>query len=228
MDFLESPYLYAGLLIFAAAYPLAQSFERRIRFAKQWKHLFPAIIAMSLLFIPWDIWFTAEGIWWFNDRYLTGFRAFGLPVEEWIFFVIVPFACVFIYEVLIYFVQNDFLKPIARPAFFVLAVLFAFVALYHHERLYPFVTFLATSIALIITAYFNPAWRGRFLFMYLVSWIPFLLVNGALTGNFTQEAVVNYNAAEHIGWRITTIPVEDSVYNLLMLLIVVAVYEWRR
>ena len=66
---------------------------------------------------------------------------------------------------------------------------------------------------------------GRFLFAYLISWLPFLLINGALTGNFTKYPVVNYNATEIIGFRLTTIPIEDSMYNLLMLLIVVSVYE---
>lgn len=228
MDLFETTFLYAGILLFAAAYPLAQSFEKRIRYVQQWKHLLPAILVMCLIFIPWDIWFAAERVWWFNDNYLTGYRIFGLPVEEWLFFLIVPFACIFIYEVLGYFVKKDIFKPIARTTFSVLALLFFFSALYFYQQLYTVITFLSTAVALAFAAYFNPKWSGRFLFMYLVSLIPFLLVNGALTGNFTSEAVVNYNAAEHIGWRITTIPIEDSVYNLLMLLIVVAVYEARK
>ena len=64
--------------------------------------------------------------------------------------------------------------------------------------------------------------------MYVVSWLPFLLINGALTGSFTENPVVNYNSNEITNIRIFTIPIEDSIYNLLMLLIVVFVYEKRK
>ena len=225
MDFLETKYLYLYLLLFSVAYPLAQSFEWRLRYYRQWKHLLPAIGIMAAVFIPWDIWFTSQGVWWFNEKYTSGARVFLLPIEEWLFFLIVPFACIFIYEVLNYYFKRDFFKPVANVFFILLALFLAGAAIVYSDRLYPFVTFLVTSLALLVTAFFKPEWRGRFLFMYLVSWLPFLLVNGALTGNFTSEAIVNYNPQEFIGWRITTIPVEDSVYNLIMLLMVVAVYE---
>ena len=227
MSFLESKYLYFGLLLFSLAYPLAQSFEWRIRYYSKWKRLFLAISVMTLIFIPWDIWFTKVGVWWFNDDYISGLKLFNLPVEEWLFFVVVPFACIFIYEVLNYFIKKDLFYSIARLVFLIVGILLAFLAFYFHRQLYPFITFSLTSLALFIAAYFNPSWKGRFLMMYLVSSIPFLLVNGALTGNFTKAATVNYNSEEIIGFRITTIPVEDSVYNLLMLLIVVAVYEYQ-
>lgn len=227
MSFLESKYLYLGLLVFSLAYPLAQSFEWRIRYYTKWKRLFPAIGVMTLIFIPWDIWFTKVGVWWFNDDYIIGIKPFNLPIEEWLFFVVVPFACIFIYEVLIYFIKKDLLYSLAQPFFIITGLVLLLAAIYYHQQLYPFVTFSLTSIALFACAYFNPQWKGRFLMMYLVSWIPFLLVNGALTGNFTKAATVNYNSEEIIGIRITTIPVEDSVYNLLMLLIVVAVYEYQ-
>jgi lycopene cyclase domain-containing protein len=227
LSFLESKYLYFGLLLFSIAYPLAQSFEWRICYYTKWKRLFPAIIVMTLIFIPWDIWFTKVGVWWFNDDYITGIKIFGLPIEEWLFFVVVPFACMFIYEVIIYFIKKDLLFKYARPIFLILAILLAIGAIVFYKQLYPLVTFSLTSIALFATVYFNPKWKGRFLMMYLVSWIPFLFVNGALTGNFTKTATVNYNSEEIIGLRITTIPVEDSVYNLLMLLIVVAIYEFQ-
>jgi len=39
----------------------------------------------AVFFIIWDVWFTKEGVWWFNDYYLIGIRFLGLPVEELIF-----------------------------------------------------------------------------------------------------------------------------------------------
>ena len=47
--------------------------------------------------------------------------------------------------------------------------------------------------------------------------IPFLIVNGLLTGSFIEGEVVWYNNAENLGIRLGTIPIEDIVYafNLL-------------
>lgn len=228
MSILESKYLYLGLMIFSIGYPLAQSFEWRLRLFKKWKAIFSGIFIMCCLFIPWDIWFTEMGVWWFRDDYITGLKIFGLPLEEWLFFIIVPYACVFIYEVLNYFVTTDYFGRIAKSVFFFISVTLICYGLVYANNYYTAITFLLTGLATLILAIKNPVWIGRFLFMYLVSWLPFLLINGALTGNFTDNPVVNYNPDEIIGLRITTIPIEDSVYNLLMLLIVISIYEKKK
>jgi len=228
MEWLESEYLYLGLMLFSMAYPIAQSFERRLRYYQNWKGLFLGILAMMLIFIPWDIYFTAKGVWWFNDRYITGFKIWHLPIEEWAFFVVVPFACVFLYEVLKHFVKADVLKPIAQPTFLILAAVLLVVGALNFTRNYTAITFIITSISLVILGLKKPKWIGRFFLTYVICWLPFLLINGALTGNFTSEAVVNYDPEHNLGLRVLTIPIEDSVYNLLMLLIVISIYENQR
>lgn len=227
MDFLETKYLYLGLMIFTIIFPLIRSFEYRLVYYKRVRYILPGVMLMMLLFIPWDVWFTDMGVWWFRDDYITGTRLFGLPLEEWSFFVCVPFACVFIYEAIRYYIKRDLLKGVAPYFFYGFGAILLVFAIYFNDRIYPLVTFSLTSVACFWLAYKNPSWSGRFLLMYLVSWLPFLLVNGVLTGNFTELPIVNYNPEHHIGTRITTIPVEDSVYSLLMLMIVVAIYEWR-
>tara|TARA_B100001173_G_scaffold287244_1_gene275510 strand:- start:168 stop:875 length:708 start_codon:yes stop_codon:yes gene_type:complete len=225
MDFLESKYLYSGLLIFSIIYPLAQSFEWRIKLYKNWKALFVAIFSMILLFIPWDIWFTKEGVWWFSKEYTLGFTIFGLPIEECLFFIIVPYACVFIYEVLNFYIKKDFLRPKAKYFFIGLGLILIFCSILYFPKYYTSLTFGLTGISCFLVALMQPTWIGRFLLMYLVSFLPFLLINGVLTGSFIKSPIVNYNSNEIIGFRIFTIPIEDSVYNLLMLLIVVSLFE---
>lgn len=225
MNWLESNYLYLGLMVFSLSYPLAQSFEWRLKLYAQWRSIFKGIIVMSVIFIPWDVWFTYKGVWWFSDQYILGIKVFHLPLEEWLFFLIVPYACVFIYEVLNYYIKRDYLKKIAPPFFLVLGVILISYSCVYYSNLYTSITFSLTGLASLLLVWKRPHWMGRFLFAYLISWLPFLLINGALTGNFTKYPVVNYNATEIIGFRLTTIPIEDSMYNLLMLLIVVSVYE---
>ena len=146
MNILESQYLYLGLMILSAAYPIAQSFEWRLRYYKKWRYLIPAILVMMIIFIPWDIWFTDRGIWWFNDKYISGIRIFLLPIEEWLFFIIVPFACVFIYEVLNYYIKKDFLRPVTNYVFILLSIILATLAVLYMDRTYTVVIFLSTAI----------------------------------------------------------------------------------
>lgn len=225
MEFMESKYLYFGLMLFSLSYPLAQSFEHRLQLYKNWKAIFSGTAIMMLLFVPWDIWFTDMGVWWFRDDYITGFKVFQLPIEEWLFFIIVPYACIFSYEVLNYFIKKDVFRSIAKPFFLALSPTLAVLAVVYYPNYYTSITFSLTAVACLFAGLNNPAWLGRFLMMYIVIWVPFILINGTLTGNFTANPVVNYNPAEIIGFRVTTVPIEDSIYNLLMLFIVVSVYE---
>ena len=60
---------------------------------------------------------------------------------------------------------------------------------------------------------------------YLVVLIPFFIVNGMLTGTGIEDQVVWYSNAENMGLRMGTIPVEDTIYNLGMLLTVFGITE---
>lgn len=220
-----SNFFYLGILVVSIIGPLAYSFESKLRFHSKWKALFSGTFVMMLIFIPWDAYFTYKGIWWFNPKYTLGVDLLFLPIEEWSFFIVIPFCCVFLYEVLNHVIKRDYFKKSA-PVFFGTASLILFVSgIIFISHTYTAVTFLLTSLALFLLTTVKPSWSGRFLQMYVVSWLPFLVVNGALTGAFTSAAPVNYNPGEIIGVRIWTIPVEDSVYSLLMLLTVVFVYE---
>ena len=61
--------------------------------------------------------------------------------------------------------------------------------------------------------------------VFLVLLIPFFIVNGFLTGSWINEQVVWYNDAENLGIRIGTVPIEDSVYALTMLLTIFVLME---
>ena len=225
MEFLEHRFFYFILLFVSLLYPFAQSFERRISYHKKWRSLVPSIATMMLLFIPWDIWFTYSHIWHFNENYVCGYSIFLLPIVEWLFFVVIPFACVFIHEVLNYF----FNKRLAIAPYVIIAQIIAFLLLilsivYAH-RMYTLVCFTLTSLSLFILSIYKPKWIGRFFRTYFVSLVPFLIINGFLTGSFTDNPIVIYDSTQIIGLRIFNIPVEDSMYSLLMLLIVICLFE---
>lgn len=219
-------YLYLGVDLFALAYPLAQSFEHRIKYATQWRYLFPAIFLTGIFFLIWDVWFTQIGVWEFNPRYLIGNYLGNLPIEEVLFFLIIPFACVFIYEVLIYFFPRDFFKPFGKPFVFALAPILLILGLLNLDKWYTSVNFILGAIVLVVHyRMFGDRYLGRFIFAYLVHLIPFILCNGVLTGGITEEPVVVYNNAENLGIRIWTVPIEDTIYSMTLFLMNISIFE---
>ncbi len=184
------------------------------------------MLATMLVFVPWDIVKTSLGVWGFNHQHLLGYWFFNLPVEELMFFIAIPFACVFTYHSLGYLIKKDYLKPVAKPISIALIAVLTILALFNIDRTYTFVTFTATAAFLLIHLLFIKAdYLGRFYLSFVVILIPFLLVNGALTGMFTVEPVVWYDDSRNLGIRIFTIPIEDSVYALLLLLMNTTIYE---
>lgn len=219
--------LYLWLLIATISGPLLLSFDRKVHFYTHWKLLFPAILAIGMVFIAWDAYFTHEQIWGFTPRYVQGVYWGNLPLEECLFFIVVPFACLFVYEV----IRAWF--PKRRTA--LLARLFAFTMVFsgmllgaiHLEKWYTATACMGAAL-LIIGLYFvaKARWFGDFAWMYLVVLIPFLVINGILTGMATGEPVVWYSEQHIIGFRIGTIPLEDLYYNACLLLGVTALYEY--
>jgi lycopene cyclase domain-containing protein len=220
-------WLYLIIDLGAFSIPFLASFDRRLRFDKQWRYLIPAIILTMLVFIPWDMAKTSLGVWGFNPRYLTGIYLGNLPLEEWLFFIVIPYSCVFTYHALNYLLAKDILRRYAGILSIVLAFGLLVVGFANTGRLYTSVTFISTGLFLLFHHFIlKPVYLGRFLFMYVITLIPFFIVNGILTGSFIPEEVVFYNSGENLGIRLGTIPVEDMVYGLLMLLMNVTWFEF--
>ena len=64
--------LYFVLNIASLSIPLLYSFEKRMYFIKWWKQVFLAIAITATVFIIWDVIFTHNGVWGFNESYLLG------------------------------------------------------------------------------------------------------------------------------------------------------------
>src|SRR5690606_9449653 len=154
---------------------------------------------------------TANGVWGFNPRYLTGPHIFHLPIEERLFFLVEPYACVFLYAVMRYYVKRDILGKVARPFSILLMSVLLVAGVLYIDHIYTAITFLCTAAMLALHVFvLKSAYLGRFYVGYAVSLIPFFLVNGILTGWLLDEPIVWYNDAENLGIRINTIPIEDS------------------
>lgn len=203
--------------------PLAMSFEKKIFFFKNWKYLFSAIALTGSFFIAWDHFFTLWGVWKFNAQYILGISLFSLPLEEWLFFVTVPFACLFIYEVLNFFFPEDPIKRYSNIITIGIVGGLVFLSIFNLEKLYTVTAASLTAAFLIFHwVFYRNNFLGRFYFTYLVHLVPFLIVNGILT----YLPVVEYNNGENLNIRIITIPVEDAIYSFLLLLMNITFYEF--
>jgi len=220
-------YLYLFINLGSIAIPLIAGFDKRLQFEKQWRFLFPSFFLTMLVFIPWDMIKTNLGVWGFNPRYLLGVYVGNLPIEEWLFFITVPYACIFTYHSLNHLVKKDLFGSYSNQLAVLLASLLLLVGLMNLGRLYTSITFLSTGIFLLVLALkFKPSFLGRFFLMYMVTLLPFFLVDGMLTGSFIPEEVVFYDNSQNLGVRIGTIPIEDMVYSFLLLLMSLCWYEW--
>lgn len=220
---------YAWVNLLSVLFPFIFSFHPRTKFHREWGAAAVGIVAMMGLFIPWDMFFTAQGVWRFNEMHVWKTRLLGLPLEEWGFFICIPYCCLFTYHCLNLQVKRDVLGVHARLISIALAAFLVVVGLFNLHRAYTSTTLLLCAAFVLFTALvMKPAWLGRFYFAYLVLLIPFLIVNGILTGTGVAEEVVWYNDAENLGIRLLTIPVEDTMYGLLMQLMAVTFFEMAR
>jgi len=119
-----STYLFINLLIISV--PLVLSFERRVFFVRRWPAVLGSVIVVGTFYVFWDAVATKRGDWWFNPKYVSGIKFFGLPFEEILFFVVVPFSCLFIYEVIAFFRAD---RQIAVSRIWINAILLVSLAL---------------------------------------------------------------------------------------------------
>ena len=221
-------YTYLMLNIFSIAIPFAFSFDKRTQYYRSWGPLFSAITLTGIFFIIWDVYFTAEGIWGFNDLYLTGINIINLPIEEWLFFVTIPYSCVFIYVSFEYYWGQERFSRLGRPVSAVLIIFLVIIFLLNAQKAYTSITFLLLAVFLIFHFLLGTRYLGLFFISYAVILIPFFVVNGILTGSFIPEQVVWYNNEENLGIRLGTIPVEDLFYGMLLILMNVTIFELLR
>lgn len=225
---MNTHYTYFIILAASLAGPLALSFDKKVAFYTKWRYLFPAMVLPAIFYIAWDSYFVEWDVWSFNEKYITGIKYWDLPLEEILFFFVVPYCCVFIYECIrCYFprIRNE------KWSLGVLALLFVLLlvtGIVYYQRSYTSYTFILLSVCFLFfflfRKYFPQFNTAVFLVSYAIILVPFLIVNGFLTA----IPVVLYNGAENLGIRIYTIPLEDVFYGMLLIFLDIILYETLR
>ena len=215
-------YLYLLINFLTVLFPILLSFDKRVQFYKDWKYIFPSLFITGLIFLFWDYLFTVYHVWSFNPNYILGIYFLNLPIEEILFFITVPFSCIFIYQCLNYYIKKDVLKSIAKLFTILLLVASICFLVLFPDRVYTLITFGLLLAIITFALLAKPPFLSRFYLAFIVSLIPFYIVNGLLT----SFPVVMYNNVENMGFRIGTIPFEDHFYSLVLLLMNILLFEY--
>lgn len=201
--------------------PLLFSFEPRIKYYQKFRFLFPAIISVAVMFLFWDVLAVFRGDWWFNSKYLMGIELAGIPLEEGLFFFVVPFSCIYIFEVISVF-QKDRVLDIPLRFFYALAAILAVDAVIFRTQNYSSTVLALSALFFLCAPFVSPGMlrsRNYWTAMW-ITFIPFLLMNSVLT----SVPIVRYNPQAIWGIRVGTIPVEDFVYSYTFLSLNFLVY----
>jgi lycopene cyclase domain-containing protein len=219
-------YTYLLIDFFTILFPFLLSFHPQSNFYKSWKVFFPALFITGIIFVFWDAYFTFLGVWGFNPKYVIGVYLGNLPLEEILFFVCIPYACVFSFCRFYQDVDKTLSAKTERFVTILLLAGYTAMALIYHGRKYTFTAFSVLILVHLIAIYvLKIKWLTKFYIVYSFLLVPFLLVNGLLTGTGLNQPVVWYNSKEIIGIRLLTIPVEDVFYGMDLILINLLIYS---
>lgn len=209
--------------------PFLFSFHPKLQFYKNFKAFFLSSFVVGTLFVLWDIYFTSIGVWGFNPDYLVGVYIFNLPIEEVLFFLCVPFSCVYSYHCLNLFYDFNMEQKNEQLVVAIFSAILLLIGFVFYYRLYTSVTFISLALLLVYFSFVSrTTWLGKLMMIYLFLLLPFFIVNGILTGTGLEAPIVWYNNQENLGIRLLTIPIEDMFYGFELIVLNVFFYEkWK-
>ncbi len=92
-------YSYVGVLAFILVGTLWLEVFLRTRVFRRWLRLVLSIMPVVVIFCLWDLYAIASGHWDFDVTRITGvYLPGGLPIDEVLFFVVVPLAAILALE----------------------------------------------------------------------------------------------------------------------------------
>lgn len=214
--------IYLIINLFTIIPTLALSFSKQLK--GKFSHLSAllAILSVGIVFIFWDHIALKQGHWSFSNEYTLGIGLFGLPFEEILFFVTVPFASIFVYEVLDFYRVRSLVKvvPFVLFGYFSLGL---FITVLASSQGFPE---YATFVGILLIGYvayqifIRRNYPEKFVAYNVYALLSFFIVNSLLTG----IPIVLYGEGI-TGLRVGTIPIEDFAYNYLLLNIVLETYQ---
>ena len=180
------------------------------------------IVIPAIPFLLWDALVTGAH-WHFNLLYVSGIKIVNLPIEEILFFITVPFACLFTWEMIIRRAKEKQMDLRGLRLLLYLA-LPAGIYFFSIGKQYTGLTLSFIFLAILVDQFLktNLLFDLRFYFYLLLIVIFTLIFNGYLT----WRPVVTYGVEYQLDFRIITIPVEDFFYGISLLWMNTSLYNF--
>ncbi len=217
-------YLIFNIIVLSG--PLFFGSLKRFYFLNHIKQAIPSILIAAIPFIIWDISVTNRH-WFFADEYTIGIKIFQLPIEEIMFFITVPYACLFTWQM----VKKHsvplkiFEKSISQKTINVLIITLVVISLgsFYYGKEYTTLAGLFFVQSVLIDRIWGASilTNKKFLFFFILVSCFTLMFNGYLT----WRPIVTYDEIYQLGFRIFTIPIEDFFFGYALLIIATSLFE---
>lgn len=211
---------YAWIDFAIILFPFLFSFEKRIGYYKKWPAVLAAILVVGVPYVAWDMFVTGRGDWAFSKEHVLGVYVGNLPIEEVLFFVVVPYSCLFVYEALQYFLKERRVW-FSRSFYLGLALLLGIGSFSLSSFPYTSLMLAVACVTVGVASFTDVFSSSHYWYYTLVTLGLFVVFNHFLT----SLPIVTYGTGAILGVRVGTIPVEDFVYNLSMLTAHLMVYR---
>ncbi len=211
-------YLIFDLLIFISPF-IAKYFFVKLNFPDLKRTIISTIITASI-FTIWDN-LVVGYFWEFNPQYITGIYLLRLPLEEWVFFLVVPYACLFIWQNLENRFNDSSLPDYYQRTLIILLLLLS-VWFFIDKKLYTSSDLFIFSIVI---------WLDMLLqtnLIFTIKGLLFTIITLILTFVFnyylTARPVVLYAPEMKTNINFISIPVEDFIFGLSLMYLEVIIY----
>lgn len=218
METLVSTYLIINIVIIL--FPFLFSFEKKLSFYKKYLALLSSLIIVGAFFVAWDIMATIRKDWWFSIEHINGLMFFAIPIEELLFFLTVPYSCLFLWEAINFFFKEKKFNYNKKIGYLIgtILVLSAFLVV---DKSYTFTALVVLGIVVFLISKFTSLFSSKKYYIFMVLTLGlFIIFNYILT----SIPIVNYSSTAIWGARFFTIPLEDFLFNFSMLTCYLAVY----
>jgi carotenoid phi-ring synthase / carotenoid chi-ring synthase len=193
-------------------------------FRHRWLPALASAITVAIPFVAWDALVTGRH-WSFNDAYAS-VRLLGLPLGEWAFFLTVPLACLYTWEMLSGGVDP---APARRAStIWVAAAVLLAAGAAAWARGLEYTGFACIALACAVAV--DQTTGGRVVRHRRFSLYAGMVVGftAIFNGYLTARPMVLYDARYQLDLRIGTIPIEDFVYGLALVVANVTLFEHLR
>lgn len=215
-------YEYLIFNIFILSGPLLLFFwKRKDIFKPRIRPLLISIFLAATIFAIWDQ-LVVNYFWSFNPDYITGLFLADLPIEEVLFFITVPFACLFLWVNYNKRVNHDEARKL--PLILILLAFLLGALLLSKRLVYSGSVSLIFSLVMMLDVFLKTKLFTKKSFLFFI-----FFITNALTFIFnlylTARPVVVYNELVKTNINILTIPIEDFVFGMALISLTIIIYE---